>query len=220
MPLILIKNLSKHFKQGDKIIRALDDVSINIEKGDFVVIIGASGSGKTTLLTLIGGLDAPTKGAVAIDGKEINFKNERELTRTRQSSIGFVFQNYNLIPTLTAGQNVESALARRQGKKDKKIILQALAQVGLKDRVNHLPTELSGGQQQRVAIARALVNQPTIILADEPTGNLDSKISTEIFEIFRQLNRVNRQTVILITHTEYALKFANKIIRIKDGKIA
>jgi len=219
MPIITAKNLVKTFKQGTRTINAVNNTSIEINKGDFLVIIGPSGSGKSTLLQLFGGLDRPTSGTLEIDGKNIAKMGDARLTNIRRDKIGFIFQNFNLIPTLTASQNVESAIAHKS-RADRGKVIKALAQVGLADRANHLPSLLSGGEQQRVAIARALINEPEIILADEPTGNLDSKTGEEIMDILERLNQKNQQTVILITHSEYVQKYATKIIKIKDGKVS
>jgi len=218
MSLINIKNLKKDYKQGTKVIHAVDDVNLEVGEGEFWTIIGVSGSGKSTLLQLLGGLDRPSAGTVRIGDREITKLNDSKLTKIRREEIGFVFQNFNLIPTLTARQNVEAAIAKRS-KKDTKLSLEMLNKVGLKERVNHLPGLLSGGEQQRVAIARALINNPKIILADEPTGNLDSKTGQEILQIMETLNRQHKITVILITHSEYAKKYATHTAEMQDRKL-
>lgn len=218
MTLIELKNLHREYKQGSKTIHAIDGVDLKVNKGDYLVIFGASGSGKSTLLQLIGGLERPSKGNVFIDGKNIAEMTEAKLTNLRGKKIGFVFQHYNLIPTLSALQNVESAIISRSSH-DKEKARKALKMVGLSDRVNHLPSLLSGGEQQRVAIARALINEPDIILADEPTGNLDTKTGEEIADILKKLNKENNQTIILITHSEYNRKYASRVMDIKDGKL-
>lgn len=218
MTLIELKNLHREYKQGSKTIHAIDGVDLKVNKGDYLVIFGASGSGKSTLLQLIGGLERPSKGNVFIDGKNIAEMSEAKLTNLRGKKIGFVFQHYNLIPTLSALQNVESAIISRSSH-DKEKARKALKMVGLSDRVNHLPSLLSGGEQQRVAIARALINEPDIILADEPTGNLDTKTGEEIADILKKLNKENNQTIILITHSEYNRKYASRVMDIKDGKL-
>jgi len=219
MSLIELNNLHREYKQGTKIIHAIDGIDLKVEKGEFLVIFGASGSGKSTLLQLIGGLERPTKGNVMIDGKDITKMSEAKLTKLRGEKVGFIFQHYNLIPTLSALQNVEAAIINRS-KDDAKKATEVLIMVGLGDRVKHLPSLLSGGEQQRVAIARALINKPDIILADEPTGNLDSKTGEEISEILKKLNSENNMTIILITHSEYNRKFASRIMDLKDGKLS
>ena len=218
MTLIELKNLHREYKQGSKTIHAIDGVDLKVNKGDYLVIFGASGSGKSTLLQLIGGLERPSKGNVFIDGNNIAEMSEAKLTKLRGKKIGFVFQHYNLIPTLSALQNVEAAIINRSSK-DKEKATKALKMVGLSDRMNHIPTLLSGGEQQRVAIARALINEPDIILADEPTGNLDTKTGKEIADILKKLNKDNHQTIILITHSEYNRKYASRVMDIKDGKL-
>ena len=219
MILIEIKNLHKEYKKGIIPVRAIDGIDLKVKKGELLVVFGASGSGKSTLLQLIGGLDKPTEGNVFIGGKDITTMNEAQLTKLRGKKIGFIFQNYNLIPTLTAVQNVEAAIVSRS-KDDTKKAIEVLKMVGLGDRVHHLPSLLSGGEQQRVAIARALINKPEIILADEPTGNLDTKTGEEISGILKKLNKENKITIILITHSEYNRKYASRIINIKDGQIS
>lgn len=219
MAIVEAKNVIKNYKQGARIIHAVNGTNLAIEKGDFLVIIGPSGSGKSTLLQLIGGLDRPTSGIIEINGTNIAKISDANLSKLRRDNIGFIFQNFNLIPTLTAAQNVEAAIAKR-GKEDASRVKVALKQVGLEERANHLPSLLSGGEQQRVAIARALINKPAIILADEPTGNLDSNTGEEILDILKKLNEKNKQTVILITHGDYVKKYATRMIQIKDGKIS
>lgn len=218
MAIIKAKKIVKRYKQGTKIINAVDGIDLEVEKGDFLTIIGPSGSGKSTLLQLIGGLDRPTSGEIEINGVNITKISEARLTNLRRDKMGFIFQSFNLIPTLTASQNVEAVIAKRT-KGDRKKVIAALKQVGLEERANHLPSLLSGGEQQRVAIARALINEPDIILADEPTGNLDSKTGEGIISILGNLNKQNQKTVILVSHSGYAKKYATKIIEIKDGKI-
>jgi putative ABC transport system ATP-binding protein len=218
MPLIEVKNLHKQYKQGEKIIKAVDGINLKVEKGEFVVVIGPSGSGKTTFLQLLGGLEEPSSGEVIIDRKDIAKIGEKKLAKIRRDKIGFIFQNFNLIPTLTASQNVQAAIAHKSKNYSGKI-KDLLEKVGLAGRANHLPSLLSGGEQQRVAIARALINEPDIILADEPTGNLDSKTGQEILSILADLNKKYHQTIILVTHSEYAKKFADKVVKMKDGKI-
>ena len=210
--------LVKKYRQGNKTINAVDNVNLEMKRGDLLVVIGPSGSGKSTLMQLIGGLDHPSSGEIEINGVDISKISERKLTELRREKIGFIFQNFNLIPTLTAAQNVEAVIAKRS-RDDQRKVLAALKQVGLEQRAHHLPSLLSGGEQQRVAIARALINEPDIILADEPTGNLDSKTGEDIIRILSELNTQHGKTVMIITHSEYVRKFASKVIEIKDGKI-
>ncbi len=219
MTLIELNNLHREYKQGSKIIHAIDGIDLKVEKGELLVIFGESGSGKSTLLQLIGGLERPSKGNVMIDGQDITKMSEAKLTKLRGQKVGFIFQHYNLIPTLTALENVEAAIVDRS-KDDTKKATEMLEMVGLKERVKHLPSLLSGGEQQRVAIARALINKPAIILADEPTGNLDSKTGEEITILLKKLNDEHKMTFILITHSEYNRKFASRIMNIKDGKLS
>jgi putative ABC transport system ATP-binding protein len=218
MFIIKAKNVTKRYKQGNKIINAADEVNLEVARGELLAVIGPSGSGKSTLLQLIGGLDRPTSGEIYVNDLDITKISEAKLTNLRRDKMGFIFQNFNLIPTLTAAQNVEAVIANRS-KNDQKKVMSALRQVGLEQRAHHLPSLLSGGEQQRVAIARALVNEPDIILADEPTGNLDSKSGEGIINILSELNKKEKKTVILISHSDYAKKYATKIIEIKDGRI-
>ncbi|MFA6272822.1 MAG: ABC transporter ATP-binding protein, partial [Patescibacteria group bacterium] len=200
--------LVKKYRQGNKTINAVDNVNLEMKRGDLLVVIGPSGSGKSTLMQLIGGLDHPSSGEIEINGVDISKISERKLTELRREKIGFIFQNFNLIPTLTAAQNVEAVIAKRS-RDDQRKVLAALKQVGLEQRAHHLPSLLSGGEQQRVAIARALINEPDIILADEPTGNLDSKTGEDIIRILSELNTQHGKTVMIITHSEYVRKFAS-----------
>lgn len=216
MPIITISNVNKKYKQGQKIINANDNINLKVEHGEFIVIIGPSGSGKSTLLQLLGGLDRPDTGTIELDGIDISKISEAKLTSIRRKLIGFIFQNFNLIPTLTAEQNVEVAINKRS-KSDADKAMEMLELVGLSQRANHLPSLLSGGEQQRVAIARALINDPKVILADEPTGNLDSKTGEEIMTLLKNLNKEKGKTIILITHSEYVKKFADQVLEIRDG---
>lgn len=218
MHLLEAKNITKTYKQGSKIINANDQINLSVKDGEFVVIIGHSGSGKSTLLTLLGGLDRPTSGNVLLNEHDIARISEARLTKVRRKVFGFIFQNFNLIPTLTAEQNVEAAIAKRS-KNDREKAREMLNLVGLTGRTDHLPSSLSGGEQQRVAIARALINDPKIILADEPTGNLDSKTGAEIVDLLKKLNKEQKKTIILITHSEYVRKMADHVYEIKDGKL-
>ncbi len=218
--LISLENIDKHYKMGNNIVKALDNVSLMVEKGEFIAVIGQSGSGKSTLMNIIGCLDTPTCGKYLLENCMINCVKDNEISEIRNKKIGFVFQGFNLIPTLTAFENVELTLIYRKMNKHKrqKLVEQALASVGLTSRMFHKPHELSGGQQQRVAIARAIVGSPSIILADEPCGNLDSNSGAEIMEIFHQLNKKGN-TIILITHDNNSAKTADRILVMRDGKL-
>jgi len=218
MAIIEAKNLYKEYRQGSKTIKAVDGINLKIEKGEFLVILGPSGCGKTTFLQLLGGLESPTSGEILIDGVDITKIKERRLAKIRRDKIGFIFQSFNLIPTLTASQNVEAAIAHQKKSRVERV-KKMLEKVGIASRANHLPGLLSGGEQQRVAIARALINEPSIILADEPTGNLDSRTGEEILSLLRELNKKFQQTIVLVTHSEYAKKFADRVIKMRDGKI-
>ena len=218
---IQVQTLHRHFQMGTEIVHALDGVDVTIEQGEFMGIVGPSGSGKSTLLYLIGGLDQPTSGEIWVDGTDIATLDEDGLAQFRQKSIGFIFQSFNLIPTMTAIQNVEFPMlfARVAPKERHERAKHALELVGLGDRISHKPTELSGGQQQRVSIARSLVNNPAIILADEPTGNLDSKSGGEVIGILQQLNRDEKRTVIMVTHDQSLLAATTRHIQILDGRV-
>jgi putative ABC transport system ATP-binding protein len=218
MSVIEIKSLTKLYKSGRSTIRAVDGLNLSVNKGDFLAIVGPSGSGKSTLLQLLGCLDKPTGGEFKIDDRQVGKLNDRKLADLRQKKIGFIFQNFNLIPTLTARQNVEAAIGKRS-KNDKEKTLEALKRVGLEERANHLPTLLSGGEQQRVAIARALINNPEIILADEPTGNLDSQTGKIIFDLLHELSKLENTTVIVVTHDLSIAGQTDKTYHLKDGKL-
>lgn len=215
-----LKNIKKYFKMGDEEIKALDDISLMVNKGEYLSIIGPSGSGKSTLMNIIGLLDIPDSGEYLLDGVNIKEMSDSALAKLRNQKIGFVFQNFNLLPKLTAWENVQVPLvyAGISAKDSKKIAYEYLEKVGLKGREHHFPNQLSGGQQQRVAIARALVNKPEIILADEPTGALDSKNGIEIKKLLKDLNKEG-QTIILITHDNSMAEEAERIVRISDGKL-
>ena len=219
--MIETRNISKVFSVGSNDIRALDDVSTRIDEGEYVAIMGPSGSGKSTLMSIIGCLDVPTSGSYLLDGLPTENMNERQLAEIRGKKIGFVFQQFNLLPRTSALENVMLPLtyAGIKEKEKEQLATTALEKVSLEDRMKHHPSELSGGQQQRVAIARALVNQPSIILADEPTGALDSKTGAEIMVLFSRLNTDLNQTVILVTHDQFVARHTNRIIRISDGRI-
>lgn len=225
MALIELRRVSKHFSMGEETIRALSDVSLSIEDGEFVSIIGASGSGKTTMMNILGILDAPSAGKYFFDGRPIELLSDDERARARNQSIGFVFQSFHLLPRMSALRNVEmplvySASYDRSYSREKinEMARDALTRVGLADRMEHQPNELSGGQRQRVAIARALVNRPRLILADEPTGNLDSRVGAEILKLFEDLNAEGK-TIVLVTHDPHVAERARRIIRMADGKV-
>ncbi|MDR7078895.1 putative ABC transport system ATP-binding protein [Neobacillus niacini] len=219
-PIVEIKHLSKFYKMGGETLKALDDVSFSVHHGDFVAIIGPSGSGKSTLMNMIGCLDVPDTGDYHLDGKDVFSLKNKQLADVRNQKIGFIFQSFNLLPKQTAFENVELPLIYRglSGNERKEIVMSSLKKVGLEDRAHHRPTELSGGQQQRVAIARALAGNPPILLADEPTGALDSKTGAEVMNLMKELNKQGH-TIILITHDLDIAKLAKQIIRIHDGRI-
>lgn len=219
MDILRIEHLSKIYGKGDTEVRALDDVSFTVPKGQFVAIIGPSGSGKSTLLHILGGVDTPTDGHVYVDGMDITTLDETALAIFRRRQIGLIYQFYNLIPILTVEENMTLPLLLDDKKVDRAHFDSLVQVLGLQHRLGHLPSELSGGQQQRVSIGRALMNNPAILLADEPTGNLDSKNSKEIVELLRQFNKALNQTVIIITHDERIALDADRVIAVEDGKI-
>lgn len=219
MEILRVENLSKVYGKGTTQVTALDNISFKVEKGEFVAIVGASGSGKSTLLHLIGGVDRPTSGKVFIDGKDIYKFSDDELAIFRRRQVGIIYQFYNLIPILNVEENITLPLNLDNREIDKKRLDKLINLLGLNNRRTHLPNELSGGQQQRTAIGRTMVTNPAIILADEPTGNLDSKSSDEIVELLKKSNRDYNQTIIMITHDMEIAKFADRIIKIEDGKI-
>lgn len=219
MEILKVENLNKIYGKGDNKVEALKDVNLTVNKGEFVVIVGASGSGKSTLLHLLGGLDRPTSGKVIIDGESIYDYKEERLAIFRRRKIGFVFQFFNLIPVLDVEENIALPALMDNDKVDKKYLGEIIDILGLKDRRNHLPSELSGGQQQRVSIGRALLNKPSIVFADEPTGNLDSKSSREVIELLKFTAKKYNQTLILITHDINIAPLADRVITIEDGKI-
>lgn len=219
MEILKVENLVKTYGEGDNIVNAVDNISLSVNKGEFVAIVGASGSGKSTLLHLLGGVDRPTSGKIYIDGNEINNMNNDKLAIFRRRHIGIVYQFYNLIPILTVEENISLPCDLDGNRPDKERMNLILKSFGLFERRNHLPNELSGGQQQRTSIARALINNPAILLADEPTGNLDSKSTEEIMSILKMSNRDFNQTIIMITHNLEIAKEADRIITIQDGKI-
>lgn len=219
MDILKIEHLSKIYGKGDTEVRALDDVSFTVPKGQFVAIIGPSGSGKSTLLHILGGVDTPTDGHVYVDGTDITTLDETALAIFRRRQIGLIYQFYNLIPILTVEENMTLPLLLDDKKVDRAHFDSLVQVLGLQHRLGNLPSELSGGQQQRVSIGRALMNNPAILLADEPTGNLDSKNSKEIVELLRQFNKALNQTVIIITHDERIALDADRVIAVEDGKI-
>jgi putative ABC transport system ATP-binding protein len=216
-----LDNVSKVYGSGSSRVTALDDVSLTIHPGEFVVIMGQSGSGKTTLLQLLGALDRPTSGRVQLAGDDLTRASDRDLSRLRRDTIGFIFQQFNLIPTLTASQNVEAAIATTDlGRAEReRRAAELLGAVGLSPRSSHLPSQLSGGEQQRVAIARALANRPRVLLADEPTGNLDSTTGEEILSLLRRLSADQQLTVVLITHDPAIAAAAPRLLRMRDGRL-
>jgi len=215
-----LKNIKKYYKMGDNIVKALDGINLTIEDGEFVTIIGPSGSGKSTMMNIVGCLDIATEGKYFVDGVEISKFSENQLAFLRNKKMGFIFQGFNLLSNMTALENVELPLIYQgvPAKKRQKLAIKALEMVGMKERMKHKPTELSGGQQQRVAIARALATQPKCILADEPTGNLDSATGDEIMKILKNLNDKGT-TVIIITHNDEIAQLSKRVVRIHDGKI-
>ncbi len=219
MKILEVKNLSKTYGKGDTLVKALDNVSLSVEQGEFVAIIGPSGSGKSTLLHILGGVDVPTSGQVIINDTDISTLDETALAIFRRRQIGLIYQFYNLIPILTVEENLTLPLLLDGRKPDERVTKNLVEKLGLSQRLNHLPSQLSGGQQQRVSIGRALINNPALMLADEPTGNLDSENSREIVALLRHFNKEYKQTVIIITHDEKIAMSADRIISIEDGKI-
>lgn len=219
MKILEVKNLCKTYGKGDTMVKALDNVSFSVEKGEFIAIVGPSGSGKSTLLHILGGVDVPTSGNVIIDKTDISQLNETALAIFRRRQIGLVYQFYNLILILTVEENLTLPLLLDGKKPDAKTVGNLVNQLGLEQRLQHLPNQLSGGQQQRVSIGRALINNPALLLADEPTGNLDSENSREIISLLRRFNKQSNQTVIIITHDERIALSADRVIAIEDGKI-
>ena len=220
MEILRVENLTKIYGKDESQVVALDNVSFSVEKGEFIAIVGASGSGKSTLLHIIGGVDRPSSGKVYIDGKDIFALNDDELAIFRRKQVGLIYQFYNLIPILNVGENISLPLSLDNRKVDENELNKMLKLLGLENRKEHLPNELSGGQQQRTSIGRALITNPAIILADEPTGNLDTKSSEEIVSLLKKSNKELNQTIIMITHNMEIAKSADRIIKIADGKIA
>lgn len=219
MEILRVENLSKIYGKGETAVKALDNVSFTVNKGEFIAIVGPSGSGKSTLLHLLGGVDRPTSGKVFVDNTDIYSLNETNLAIFRRRQIGLIYQFYNLIPVLTVEENLTLPLLLDGHKVDKEHFEKIVSVLGLSERLNHLPNQLSGGQQQRVSIGRALMNNPALMLADEPTGNLDSKNSSEIIDFLKMFNKTLKQTLIVITHDERIALQADRIISIEDGRI-
>lgn len=217
MSLLEIKSISKIYGKGNNAVHALKDVSFSVDKGEYVAIVGESGSGKSTLLNIIGAIDIPTDGKVIINNKDLFTMTDSELTVFRRRNIGFIFQGFNLIPELTVEQNIIFPVLLDYKKPDRKYLDELLNILGLQERRNHLPSELSGGQQQRVAIGRALITKPSLILADEPTGNLDSKNSSEVISLLKESSQKYEQTIIMITHSHSIAQAADRVLRVSDG---
>ena len=219
--LIEMQSVTKTYPMGEVTVHALNGLNLNVNRGEFIVLLGPSGSGKTTTLNLIGGLDRPTAGNLTVNGEEITGLNETRLAEYRRKSVGFIFQFFNLIPTLTAAENVEFALAlTRRGEALRPPALKFLAMVGLQDRADHFPSQLSGGEQQRVAIVRALANRPPLLLCDEPTGNLDVGTGHQVLQSLRDLNKNEGATVVLVTHNTSIAPMADRIVRLHDGAVS
>lgn len=212
-------NLKKYYGRGDTMVKALDGVDLEIERGKFTAVIGTSGSGKSTLLNMLGGLDTPTEGSVRIGGTELSALDNEQATIFRRKQIGFIFQNYNLVPVLTVWENIVFPISLDGQKPDRSFIMKVVTLLGLETKLDNLPNNLSGGQQQRVAIARALASKPSIILADEPTGNLDSKTSDDVIGLLKMTSREFHQTIVMITHNPAIAQMADRIVRIEDGRI-
>lgn len=220
LPLIEMQDIMKIYPMGEVTVNALNGLNLIISRGEFIVLLGPSGSGKTTTLNLIGGLDQPTGGHLIVDGDEIDHFNEAHLAEYRRQKVGFIFQFFNLIPTLTAAENVEFALALTQhGKSITQQALDYLDQVGLKNRADHFPSQLSGGEQQRVAIARALANHPQLLLCDEPTGNLDADTGRQVLQALRNLNQHENATIVLVTHNTSIAPMADRVVRLHNGSV-
>lgn len=217
MDLLEVNNISKTYGSGETAVHALRNVSFSVSKGEYVAIVGESGSGKSTLLNMIGALDTPTSGKVTISGNEIFSMNDRKLTIFRRRNIGFIFQAFNLIPELTVEQNIIFPLLLDYQKPDKKYLEELLSVLNLKERRNHLPSQLSGGQQQRVAIGRALITRPSLILADEPTGNLDTQNSSEVIALLKEASSIYEQTIVMITHSPSIAQTADRVLEVSDG---
>ena len=219
MEILKTTDLKKHYGSGESMVKALDGVSLSVEKGKFTAIVGTSGSGKSTLLHMLGGLDKPTSGSVKVGGKELSDMNDEQLTIFRRRQIGFIFQNYNLVPILNVYENIVLPIELDGNTADNRFVGGIVKMLGLMEKLTSLPGNLSGGQQQRVAIARALATKPAIILADEPTGNLDSRTSQDVLSLLKATSARFNQTIVMITHNEEIAQLADEVIRIEDGKI-
>lgn len=220
MSILQTIDLKKYYGEEPNVTRALDGVDLSVEQGEFVAVVGTSGSGKSTLLHMMGGLDTPTSGDVIVRGAELSRKNEEELTIFRRRNIGFVFQNYNLVPILNVYENIVLPVELDGDKPDEKFLDEIVHMLALEDKLNSMPNHLSGGQQQRVAIARALITKPAIVLADEPTGNLDSRTSADVLGLLKRTGTKFHQTIVMITHNNEIAQLADRIVRIEDGRIA
>lgn len=220
MDILQTENLTKYYGEGDLTVKALDGITLQIEQGSFTAIVGTSGSGKSTLLHMLGGLDTPTGGSVVVDGQDLSGMNRSELTIFRRRKIGFIFQNYNLIPNLTIYDNIVLPVELDGRSVDKQYLEKIVSVLGLEDKLERKPNKLSGGQQQRAAIARALITKPALILADEPTGNLDSRTSHEVVGLLQATGKKFHQTIVMITHNDEIAQIADRTIRIEDGRIA
>ena len=220
MSILQTTDLKKYYGTEPNITKALDGVTLSIEEGEFVAIVGTSGSGKSTLLNMMGGLDTPTSGSIQVKGKELSEFKDEQLTIFRRRNIGFIFQNYNLVPVLNVYENIVLPVELDGNKVDKKFMKEVVQMLGLEDKLNNMPNNLSGGQQQRVAIARALVSKPAIVLADEPTGNLDSRTSSDVLGLLKVTSQKFHQTIVMITHNNEIAQLADRIIRIEDGRIS
>ena len=219
MNILSTNSLTKYYGSGPSLVKALDGVTLEIEQGSFTAIVGTSGSGKSTLLHMLGGLDTPTSGSVCVDGQELSSMEPNELAIFRRRKIGFIFQNYNLVPVLSVWENIILPISLDGRKPDKKFIMQIVKLLGLEKKLDNLPNNLSGGQQQRVAIARALGSKPSIILADEPTGNLDTRTSDDVIGLLKATSQKFHQTIVMITHNPEIASMADRVIRIEDGRI-
>ena len=219
MSILETRELRKFYGSGETEVRALDGVNLSVEQGEFVAVVGTSGSGKSTLLHMLGGLDRPTGGTVTVDGRELSALKDEELTIFRRRKIGFVFQSYNLVPVLSVYDNIVLPIQLDGGRVDEDYVSQVIEALGLEQKLDRLPNQLSGGQQQRVAIARALATKPAILLADEPTGNLDSRTSQDVLSLMKTTGQKFAQTMVMITHNEEIAQLADRIVRIEDGRI-
>lgn len=219
MSILETKELKKYYGIEPNITKALDGISLSVEQGEFVAVVGTSGSGKSTLLNMIGGLDVPTSGSVMVKGKELSHMNEEQLTIFRRRNIGFIFQNYNLVPVLNVYENIVLPVELDGIRVDKGLMSEIVELLGLKDKLNNMPNHLSGGQQQRVAIARALISKPAIVLADEPTGNLDSCTGSDVIKLLKTTSQKYNQTIVMITHNHEIAQLCDRIIRIEDGRL-